>query len=683
MAKYFCIVFYLCSIFTVFSQTSPELHDILGAPYCGELCASEDGQKIAWVVNEAGIRSLFTAEAPLYTPELRYRAMYDDGQVIGNLDFDHQCKFLYFVKGSAPNRDGEIANPSSEVVYPGRFLFRVDLSNNLTDTVGPYSSYTISPDDRYLLLNTGNKVLKYDLETKHQAPVIEMRGAVENISFHPDGQSIIFTSNRTSHNFIGYFKFGTNRIEWIGPSLYRDQSPVWSLDGNQVAFIRIPGQRKGELADITGGTPFSLMVYSFVSKELTELWSSPSDDGGFAQYYHDKPLRWATGEDLLFYSEHEGFMKIYRLNVASREVESLLSGECEIEHSHLTPDGSELIFSSNCGDIDRRHLYGFDLVSGRVFNITGGQDIETDPVFLGPGVYAYRKSGYNFPPSIVLNDRGKEKMIFPVAKQINFPMKEMVDPQQVVFEAADGSRIHGQLFVKGTSSGKPGILYMHGGPIRQMLSGYHYSEYYAHAYALNQYLANLGYVVLSVNYRAGIGYGKVFRRAAKQGPRGVSEYQDIVAAARYLQNLSYIDPQRIGLWGGSYGGFLTAQGLARNSDIFKAGVDFHGVHDWSWRATDFSKGGFWGITEELMELAYQSSPVAQIKDWKSPVLLIHGDDDRNVMFGQSIDLAERLREQGVHYEVLVLPDEVHGFYRYNSWLTSFQTTVDFFDRFLR
>lgn len=147
--------------------------------------------------------------------------------------------------------------------------------------------------------------------------------------------------------------------------------------------------------------------------------------------------------------------------------------------------------------------------------------------------------------------------------------------------------------------------------------------------------------------------------------------------------MSYIDPQRIGLWGGSYGGFLTAQGLARNSDIFKAGVDFHGVHDWSWRATDFSKGGFWGITEEMMEMAYQSSPVAQLKDWKSPVLLIHGDDDRNVMFGQSIDLAERLREQGVHYEVLVLPDEVHGFYRYNSWLTSFQATVDFFDRFLR
>jgi len=166
----------------------------------------------------------------------------------------------------------------------------------------------------------------------------------------------------------------------------------------------------------------------------------------------------------------------------------------------------------------------------------------------------------------------------------------------------------------------------HGGPIRQMLLGYHYSSYYANAYAMNQYLANQGYAVISVNFRAGIGYGRAFRRAADQGPRGASEYQDIVAAAKYLQQLDYVDADRIGLWGGSYGGLLTAQGLARNSDIFKAGVDLRGVHDWAWRATDFSPSGAWGIDKSLMDLALESSPVADIDGWISPVLFVHGDE---------------------------------------------------------
>src|SRR5499427_9657490 len=98
---------------------------------------------------------------------------------------------------------------------------------------------------------------------------------------------------------------------------------------------------------------------------------------------------------------------------------------------------------------------------------------------------------------------------------------------------------------------------------------------------MNQYLASRGYVVLSVNYRSGIGYGRGFREAPGRAGRGASEYQDVVAAGKYLQSRPEVDASRVGLWGGSYGGYLTALGLARNSDLFAAGVDFHGVHDWS------------------------------------------------------------------------------------------------------
>ncbi|MDQ7063578.1 MAG: prolyl oligopeptidase family serine peptidase, partial [candidate division KSB1 bacterium] len=337
----------------------------------------------------------------------------------------------------------------------------------------------------------------------------------------------------------------------------------------------------------------------------------------------------------------------------------------------------------------RRHLWRTPTTGGRPQPLTRGTGIETDPVVLPSGQWiAYRAATVDHPPLITLAraDGKNPKPIFPKKWPETFPQHQLVTPQQVVFSAGDGWQIHGQLFLpKGAKPGdrRPAVIFMHGGPIRQMLLGWHYRGYYGNAYAMNQFLASKGYVVLSVNYRSGIGYGRDFRRAPNQGPRGASEYQDIIAAGLYLQRRPEVDPHRIGLWGGSYGGYLTAMGLARDSDLFAAGVDLHGVHDWAFRATDFSPGGGWGLQgEELLELALKSSPEADLTYWTSPILLIHGDDDRNVLFQQTTDLVQRLREKGVHTEVLVFPDEVHGFLRHESWLRAYRAAADFFDRFL-
>ena len=123
-----------------------------------------------------------------------------------------------------------------------------------------------------------------------------------------------------------------------------------------------------------------------------------------------------------------------------------------------------------------------------------------------------------------------------------------------------------------------------------MMLGWSYMRYYSNAYAMNQYLAAHGFVVLSVNYRLGIGYGYDFQHPAHGGWAGSSEYQDVLSGGRFLGSQPGVDAKRLGLWGGSYGGFLTALGLARNSDVFRAGVDLHGVHDWS-RDIGFDEGG--------------------------------------------------------------------------------------------
>src|SRR4029077_16842629 len=163
-----------------------------------------------------------------------------------------------------------------------------------------------------------------------------------------------------------------------------------------------------------------------------------------------------------------------------------------------------------------------------------------------------------------------------------FPQASLVEPEPVIFTAADGMPIHAQLFrPRGIAAGekRPALLFFQGGSHRQMLLGWHYNSYYNNAYAMNQYLASRGYLVLAVNYRSGIGYGLRFREAERQGAGGASEFNDVLGAGLYLRSRPDVDPTRIGLWGGSYGGYLTAMGLSRASDLFAAGVDFHGVHD--------------------------------------------------------------------------------------------------------
>jgi dipeptidyl aminopeptidase/acylaminoacyl peptidase len=131
---------------------------------------------------------------------------------------------------------------------------------------------------------------------------------------------------------------------------------------------------------------------------------------------------------------------------------------------------------------------------------------------------------------------------------------------------------------------------------------------------------------------------------------------------------------------GSYGGFLTAMGLARNSDIFTAGVDFHGVHDWTQRIGLVTGNTVMPANDPDFRVAKDSSPVASIFTWRSPVLPIQGDDDRNVDFGQLIEIVPMLRQQGVEFEQLILPDEVHDFLRWDSWIRADHATIDFFDK---
>jgi dipeptidyl aminopeptidase/acylaminoacyl peptidase len=140
---------------------------------------------------------------------------------------------------------------------------------------------------------------------------------------------------------------------------------------------------------------------------------------------------------------------------------------------------------------------------------------------------------------------------------------------------------------------------------------------------------------------------------------------------------------KIGLWGGSYGGYLTALGLARASDLFAAGVDLHGVHEWNDEIQNFVPAYDPAKHAEAARVAFQSSPMAYVDTWRSPVLLIHGDDDRNVNFKQTEMLAEALRKQHVPFEQLIFPDEIHDLLMHQHWLDAYHAASVFLDRHLQ
>lgn len=680
--KQTCFVFLLLAATSTFAQP---LEQFLSHPIEYNLATSADGKNLAWVINDKGKRNILV-KTGTDVPRQLTDYQFDDGQELSQLVFSPNGTKLLFVRGSGANRNGQNPNPASLAEGAEQAIYYKEISSK-----SPAAKITLgnSPvffkDGIRFLFSKGGQIYESPMDINAVPKLLfSARGSNGSPRFSPDGNEVLFTSDRGDHSFIGIYSLIRRNIRWIAPDVTIDEFPVWSPDGKRIAFIRKPGTKVGELSNLTGGERFSICVADAETGRTSVIWKSPADDGGFSQYYPNTPLAWTTTGRILFFSEHSGWNHLYSITDTGADLKDITPGNGEVESYVLDAAQKFIYFDGNREDIDRRHIWKSDVAGGSPVAVTSGEGIEMYPTFAGNVLYAFRSTA-NTSKTLVRIDETTKSMV-PVygQKLVTFSPTGFVKPEQVIFKAADGTTLHGQLFInRSLSSVRPGIVFMHGGPIRQMLLGFHYSDYYINCYAFNQYLASQGYVVLSVNFRSGTGYGRDFRRAKNQGPRGASEYQDVVAAAAYLQSLQQVDKTKIGLWGGSYGGYLTAMGLSRSPEIFKTGVDIHGVHDWAFRAREFSPGGGWGIGANDMDVAYKSSPISDLSKWTAPVLIVHGDDDRNVLFQQSTDLVEKLRDKNVPVEVLILPDEVHGFLRYESWKRIFEASKDFFDRTLK
>ena len=640
--------------------------DVLSAPFVSNVTASLDGTVLVWKVHVRGERNLFTNAGGTIHQVTQYNT--DDGQDLADVQILPSNDAVVYMRGGVEDNaeDGNL-NPLSIVPPPERAIFIVPLAGGDPVQIGVGNSAALSPRGDAAAYTTVQGQLNVvsltktgDTYTVGKPDPLPIRGTIVGMVWSPDGSRIALTNARGDHSFIVIYTPATHSYVYATPDFTQDHNVVWSPDGARVAFVRTPGTREQSSPYLDPpAAPWSIWVANATNGSARRVWEARRGMGvTFYPTDSNAQLWWMRGDYLVFPWEGDGWRHLYAVSANGGAASRLTAGSFETETVAVSLDRTHLLYATNEGDIERRHIWTVGL-DAHPHALTSGASDQWAPTPLANGGFAYVDAGYNMPPVLTIAGHPARTLVG-VAIPEKFPASQLVQPQLVTFRAPDGLLIHAQLFVPRLAGARklPAIIFDHGGSRRQMLPGFHYMEAYTELYEMNQYLVNRGFVVLSINYRSGIMYGHNFRMAPHVGARGAAEYQDVVAGARWLQRQPQVDPMRLGIYGLSYGGYLTAMGLARNSDIFKAGADFAGVHNWA-TLYDWYAGGKVLGTPAQRALAEASSPVGSIDTWRSPVFLSQGDDDRNVAFSQGVDLATRLRSRGVHVETMVFPNETH------------------------
>jgi dipeptidyl aminopeptidase/acylaminoacyl peptidase len=632
----------------------------------------------AWTVRQGDKTSLLFARAPAFRRLTLATRTDEDGQPI--TDATIAPDGAHIVYSTAVAAGEQALNPAGLIDTPVPTLWLIGTSEDAkARKIGLGLEPSFTPDGRLLLFKRGGDLWSLDLRSAKAQPKLFAKGGADWSQFVWTRKGdLVFVADRRGYSFLGRFRPGTDRVDWLVTGADRLALPVLSPDGSALAYLRLPGRKHSVTYDQTEAEPFSVEVLDLASGATRSLWRTRDKAITLGMDDPEGALRWASNDRLIFYSEEDGWGRLYAVEKSGGAPRALTPAACEVAESEAAAD--QLLVIDNCGDRDTRQMSLIDP------NGTERKLAQPDPVLASAassGTYAaFVGANPEQAPLLRIIDTKSGKTVLSET-YADYGYRSPLSgppPREVHLTAPDGLQFTAQLFTPTSPGTHPALIYVHGGPQRQMFPAFHYIGYYASDYAVNRRLAEQGFTVLAVNYRSGIGYGRAFRDAPGRGWRAASEYQDVLAAARWLAAQPSVDPQRLGIWGGSYGGLLTGQALARNSDLFKAGVAIHGVYDWSWPSPvegHLNPSNFFGVGEDDKETAKASSPVGAIRGWRSPVLLFSGDQDMNVDVVETIDLAQRLREQGVEVRTVIVPGEAHDFIRHSAW-TRLWTGLDAF-----
>ena len=427
-------VLFICSGFLIFAQKG--LDDFLSYSFPSHLTAADHMGKIAWVVNEKGIRNVYSAQAPAYKAVKETQYSLDDGIEISQLLF--YGSDLIFVRGSAPNREGEFPNPYLDVQGTDQAIF---LSSNkrvqkLTEGSGP-----LLRGEVMCFINKG-QIYEYDFTDKLARQLFTTRGQIGSLRLSPDENKLAFISHRGDHAFLGIYDFNDQSITYPDPTVDIDSDPVWSPESNQIAVLRRPYDPRLMFISKLAAQPFSIRLINIEDGESKTLWQA--DEGKGSAFYglsSGQQLFWMLNNEIIFPWEKEGWLHLYAVSTKEGKAKLLTPGNFEIQYVSQSPDRSFLLFSSNRGDLNRQHIGKWK--DSKITQITKGKGIEWSPVSDGLGNnFALGSSGLE-PAAVKRLEQGKINTIF---SSEDYPSSDLTLPEAVYFQRQTVSKFMDSCF---------------------------------------------------------------------------------------------------------------------------------------------------------------------------------------------------------------------------------------------
>jgi dipeptidyl aminopeptidase/acylaminoacyl peptidase len=404
----------------------------------------------------------------------------------------------------------------------------------------------------------------------------------------------------------------------------------------------------------------------------------------------DPSFGWTPGQKRVwFLSERDGWMHLYTVDAAAEQpaARQLTAGTWEIDSVDLSADGKTFYITSTELDAGERHVYAMPIDGGartKLTSMTGGNSGEPSP---DDGTIGLVYSSSTRPPEVFVmpNRPGAAAVQVTTSTSDEWRSFKWIEPQFITYKARDGVDVHARLFTPEMAGARrdpaaPAVVFVHGAGYLQNAHKY-WSTYYRE-YMFHNLLASRGYVVLDPDYRASAGYGRDWRTAIYRHMGG-KDLDDVVDGAKYLVDKHKVNARRIGVYGGSYGGFITLMAMFTTPDTFAAGAALRPVTDWS----HYNHGYTSNILNEPQadaEAFRKSSPIYFAEGLKGALLILHGMVDTNVLFQDSVRLVQRLIElRKENWSIAPYPVENHGFEQETSWADEYKRILKLFEDTLK